>query len=147
MTVSLGSDVIPWYASIWWKDICSMGTNLNLNWFAQQVVRKVGNGANTTFWYDKWVGDMVLKDKFPRLFTISNRKEAMVKDLVMEADGTLSWNFSWRRHLFAWEVALQNELMVVLNEFRLTNENDVWGWEPEKRGIFTVYSTYRFLVN
>jgi hypothetical protein len=37
-SVSLGTEVILWYASTWWKNICSIGTNLNVNWFAQQVV-------------------------------------------------------------------------------------------------------------
>jgi hypothetical protein len=57
ITVYLEAVTTPWYAS-------SSGTNLNLNWFAQQVVRKIGNGEDTSFWSDKWVGEMPLKEKF-----------------------------------------------------------------------------------
>jgi hypothetical protein len=64
ITVYLDAVTSPWYASSWWKDICSTDTNLNLNWFAQQVVRKIGNGEDTSFWSDKWVGEMPLKEKF-----------------------------------------------------------------------------------
>jgi hypothetical protein len=47
------------------------------------VSRKVGNGNTTRFWLDKWVGEEPLKDKFPRLFSISNRIEAWVSDMKM----------------------------------------------------------------
>ncbi|GAU44390.1 hypothetical protein TSUD_100400 [Trifolium subterraneum] len=101
---------------------------------------------NTRFWHDKWIGDIVLKDKFPRLFVISNRKEASIKDLMVEAEGPLCWDFNWRRHLFVWEVTLQDELLGLIDVFRVKNE-DGWGWIPENEGNFTVNSTYPFLVN
>jgi hypothetical protein len=71
-------DCLPWYASLWWKDVCSIGTNLNNNWFAQNVVKKLGNDTHTSFWDDIWVSNLPLKDRFPRLFSISTQKEAMV---------------------------------------------------------------------
>ncbi|GAU46740.1 hypothetical protein TSUD_286000 [Trifolium subterraneum] len=32
--VVLGDECKPWFASLWWKDICSLGMNLSHNWFA-----------------------------------------------------------------------------------------------------------------
>jgi hypothetical protein len=32
--VDLGEDSKPWFASTWWKDICSIGTNIDFNWFS-----------------------------------------------------------------------------------------------------------------
>jgi hypothetical protein len=79
-------ECIPWYASLWWKDVCSIGTNLNNNWFAQNVVKKLGNGTNTSFWKDTWVGNLSLKDRFPRLFSISTQQEATVAELYVNND-------------------------------------------------------------
>jgi hypothetical protein len=62
------------FASLWWKDICSIGSNFSQNWFSQGVVKKLGNGENTSFWRDKWVGNSSLQTKFPRLYSISTQK-------------------------------------------------------------------------
>jgi hypothetical protein len=32
--VSLEEDCKPWFSSVWWKYICSIGVNLNTNWFS-----------------------------------------------------------------------------------------------------------------
>jgi hypothetical protein len=69
-------DCLPWYASLWWKDVFSIGSNLNNNSFSQNVVKKLGNDTHTSFWDDIWVGNLPLKDRFPRLFSISTQKEA-----------------------------------------------------------------------
>lgn len=41
------------------------------NWFAEDLVRKVGSGDRTHFWYDCWIGEVPLCVKFPR-FTTTN---------------------------------------------------------------------------
>jgi hypothetical protein len=87
--VNLGVDCILWFASNWWKDICSIGSNWNYNRFVL-VSRKVGNGNTTRFWMDKWVGEEPLKDKFPCLLSISNRKEAWVSDMKVLDMGVCS---------------------------------------------------------
>jgi hypothetical protein len=45
-----------------------------------------------SFWSDKWVGEMPLKEKYLRLFAISNRNEASVKDMREEEGDSLNWN-------------------------------------------------------
>jgi hypothetical protein len=35
----LGDDTKPWYASLWWRDICSIGSNLDHNWFLQCAIK------------------------------------------------------------------------------------------------------------
>jgi hypothetical protein len=39
--VELGEECKPWYASLWWKDVCSIGKNLNLNWFTLNAVKNL----------------------------------------------------------------------------------------------------------
>jgi hypothetical protein len=78
--VDWGEGNKPWFSSLWWKDINLIGSNLGTNWFARSVKRSMGNGASTSFWLDIWVGNSPLKDRFPRLYSISNKKDAMVAD-------------------------------------------------------------------
>jgi hypothetical protein len=138
----LGDEVKLWFASSWWKDICSIGVNLNLNWFSSNVVKKLGNGVHTRFWSDIWVGDVPLRDRFPRLFSISSQKEGSVADFRRVINGTFSWDFIWRRRFFVWEQDLLHELLAIINPVNLSVGDDRWGWVPEGGGPFSVKSTY-----
>jgi hypothetical protein len=131
----------PWFSSLWWKNLCSIGHNLDYNWFARSVNIKLGNGVNTSFWLDIWIGNSSLKDLFPRLYSISNKKEAIVADLWGMAEG-VKWNMVWRRRLFDWEQTHVEELMTVLQPIVLTAQEDKWSWILELDGDFSVKSTY-----
>jgi hypothetical protein len=45
--VDLGVESKPWYASLWWKDVYSIGVNYGINWFSNSISSKLGNGVNT----------------------------------------------------------------------------------------------------
>jgi hypothetical protein len=96
----LGDDFKPWFSSLWWRDICSIGYNLDLNWFSQAVNKKLGNGALTSFWRDKWIGEIPLCDRFPRLFSISTQKEASVEEVRNQTSVSGDWRLEWRRRFF-----------------------------------------------
>jgi hypothetical protein len=96
--VEILDDCKPWYASLWWRDICSIVVNLGVNWFLGSVYRKLGNGMLTSFWSDNWSGELPLKDCFPRLFSISIQKNASVAEVWNPGVG--NWNFLWRRRFF-----------------------------------------------
>jgi hypothetical protein len=97
--VVLGEESKHWFSSLWWRDICSIGSNLDFNWFANGVEKRMGNGRNTSFWEDSWVGDTPLRQSFPRLFSISLQKVESVADL-WNVNGEEGWNLRWRRRLF-----------------------------------------------
>jgi hypothetical protein len=97
--VDLDDDCKPWFSSTWWKDICSIGINVDNNWFSQQVIRKMGNGAQTSFWRDSWTGTVPLCEKFPRLYSISIQKEEPVANL-WSPNVNGNWNLAWRRRMF-----------------------------------------------
>ncbi|GJZ45079.1 RNA-directed DNA polymerase, eukaryota, reverse transcriptase zinc-binding domain protein [Tanacetum coccineum] len=42
--------------------------------------KKIGNGCNTLFWLDTWIGNEPLKDSFPRLFKLKSNPLALVCD-------------------------------------------------------------------
>jgi hypothetical protein len=139
--VELGEESKPWFASSWWRDICSMGINLDRNWFAQGVFKELGNGAHTRFWEDVWVGEEALRQRFPRLFSISNQHNGSVASM-RDPEAANGWNFRWRRRLFEWESTLFNELLLLINSASLTDAEDRWGWRPDEGKSFTVKSAY-----
>ena len=115
------------------------------NWFTNRVRHKVGNGRNTSFWKDRWRGDTPSCEVFPRLFTISNQKEAKVGDLWWIQDDIQGWNLSWRRQPFLWEEDLVVNLLAMLEGVVRGNEEDRWVWTPEEGGGFSVRSSYKVL--
>lgn len=60
-----------------WMDVLSVSlANPNLfNFFQSNVCISLGNGVRCSFWRDKWLGDVSLQVAFPRLFSLSLKKE------------------------------------------------------------------------
>nr|GEV42839.1 RNA-directed DNA polymerase, eukaryota [Tanacetum cinerariifolium] len=52
--------------------------NLGVNIF-NYIRLKVVNGESTLFWEEKWIDGLVLKDMFPRLYTLETNKKETVK--------------------------------------------------------------------
>lgn len=51
-------------------------------WFSGYVMRRVGDGAETSFWFDRWLGDVPFCERFRRLFDLSENKAMTVADLL-----------------------------------------------------------------
>ncbi|GKV33735.1 hypothetical protein SLEP1_g42199 [Rubroshorea leprosula] len=112
----------------------------------ENVVRVVGKGNDTLFWYDKWVGEFSLKDRFNRLFSLSTDKEIVVSKKGEWSDGEWIWRWSWRRNLFAWECDLLQELMDLLQRRQPRQGGaDYWMWNMDSKGKYTMKSAYRML--
>jgi hypothetical protein len=137
----------PRYTSLWWRNLMNLEDEqgVGANWFSSRVRRKIGNGINTSFWKDMWLGEAPLYLMFPRLFSLSTQKEAKVGDMVGVHGGVAVWNMIWRRHPFLWEVNLIDNLMALLEGVILGTEEDRWEWLPEESGLFTVKSSYTVL--
>ena len=54
-----------------------------------------------------WRGELSFREKYPRLFSLPNQKEAKVGDVGIFNTSVSNWTFDWRRPLFVWE----NELL------------------------------------
>ena len=107
----------PRHSSLWWKDVLKVGDFGVLGWFNAKVLRSVGNGMNTSFWNDKWIGERCFRLKCPRLFLVSNQREAKVGEVGLVSAMGREWMFTWRRHLFVWEEELLVSLMEDLEGF------------------------------
>jgi hypothetical protein len=137
----------------WWKDICDLEVCVDgKNWVAESISRIIGNGARTSFWKDKWCGDVALNIKFPRLFSLAILKEANtilkeanIRDLVLFDGDRKDWNFAWRRRLFQWEEEEVLKHVEEIDGFRFSNLEDRWShgggvWIP--KGGFSVKSAF-----
>lgn len=82
---------------------------------------------------------------FPRLFSISNQKEAKVREVGVGQGGGRYWNLSWRRQPFSWKANLFENLMDLLEDVVFTTEEDKWVWSVVDDGIFSVKSAYNIL--
>jgi hypothetical protein len=103
----------------------------------------LGNGRKTKFWHDIWIGDLSLKDRFPRLFSISNQKDDLVADVWRPVSGEDSWRLLWRRRFFDWEEQLLEDLKGVISQVLLAEAEDCWCWRPDRVLGFSVNSAYQ----
>ena len=132
-------------ASNWWKDLMMLVVDGGESWFVTEVVRKLGDEMNTSFWNDKWHSDGVLRNLYPRLFALSTQKNFMVGELGIRTGEGRGWEFTWRRPLFEWEGDSLQNLLSVLEGVRLGGGSDVWVWRLGEEGVFTVNSCYKLL--
>ncbi|KAE8677976.1 Puromycin-sensitive aminopeptidase [Hibiscus syriacus] len=64
---------------------------------------KTGNGVVVEFWNDVWLGEVLLKVLFPRLFVLSNNKEGKAMEFGENNDSGWVWDIQLRRNLAEWE--------------------------------------------
>lgn len=86
------------------------------DWFNQALVKRVGDRRDTFFWKDKWAGDDLLLQTFPRLFSLAVNKEAKIGETGEWVDERWCWKWDWRREFFGWEEELFLLLQVVLED-------------------------------
>ncbi|XP_025692692.1 uncharacterized protein [Arachis hypogaea] len=93
---------------------------------------EVGSGRKTRFWEDNWVQGGPLKERFPRLFSISEQQGAVIGDCRFWDGMEWIWNFKWRRDLFQWELKLVHQLHERLGPVKLSSQSEdnvVWKFD------------------
>ncbi|GKF47579.1 hypothetical protein Tco_0137381, partial [Tanacetum coccineum] len=78
-----------------WSDILQAVNSLKDKGidFLQFIRKKIGNGVNTSFWADSWIGSIPFKENFPRLYALEESKSISVADKL----GLSSLYLSFRR--------------------------------------------------
>ena len=102
----------------------------------------IGDGMNTRFWEDTWLGDSPLAQQYPLLYNIANHKQVLVAQAL-----TQPLNINFRRTLTTnkWEQWLH--LVSRLMDVNLSTEPDKFLWSLTTSGAFTVKSMYLDFLN
>jgi hypothetical protein len=117
-------------------------------WFDDNIRRVVGDGRNTLFLYDNWIGDILLRYKFPRLFDLTVDKECKVEEMRRLGWGGDGRAWVCRRRLFAWEEESVRECAFLLRNIVLQDTvHDSWKWLLDPARGYSVKSLYNYITN
>lgn len=105
----------------------------------------LGDGRRSLFWWDKWAGNVCLKEVFPRLFTLSIDTMGVVDAYYQRRVGPVDWNLGFRRVLLAWE----EEVSRLYDFLRIapdscSSQSDTLSWIAGPSSSFTVSSAYNW---
>jgi len=92
----------------------------------------------------------VLKEKFPRLFTITQYLDSQVGDLVhrehITREGCSTWKLGWRRERFVWKKKEEETMLAMISKARWRVEGqDRLVWVGDGQQEYTVKSGYSVL--
>ncbi|KAJ9564542.1 hypothetical protein OSB04_000508 [Centaurea solstitialis] len=103
-----------------WKSVINMGVVLDSGGcnFSGSFEKVVGDGSCTRFWEDRWVGGVILKEKFSRLFQLENCKGALVAERGRFIGKEWFWSWNWRRDPRGRVLSEFDELCRILESFK-----------------------------
>ena len=129
-------------SSLWWRDVHDLCRE---EWFSDHVSRLVGNGKQTLFWTDAWLGEASLSFRFKRLYDLTVFKGESVFELSQLGWGEEGGAWRWRQRLLAWEEKSVGELILLLQNVTLqVNKVDrwLWTWKLLKFFLFVVFTNF-----
>nr|GEV92352.1 RNA-directed DNA polymerase, eukaryota [Tanacetum cinerariifolium] len=109
--------------------------------FWSHCKKRIGNGINTHFWSDCWIGDLPLDAKFPHLYALELDKDASVA-VKLSAPVDISFR---RRARGGLEQHLMAEMQSMLDLISLSNSSDIWFCDLASDGIFRVKGVRNFI--
>nr|KYP31251.1 hypothetical protein KK1_048595 [Cajanus cajan] len=73
------------------------------------------------FWEDKWLGNISLADKFPRLYVNSLQNHWTIKNMGTWSGALSIWGLKWRRRRIRRDDTQLQELESLLQEVSFNN--------------------------
>lgn len=99
------------------------------------ILRKVGNGKNTSVWTDRWIDDPVEGLRAPWVNNISFDVNLMVNDLIDFS--SRNWNFQTLSEIF-----VLGDIRLLTDNMPAVDRDDFWVWRFNQSGNFSVKSAY-----
>ncbi|GJW27979.1 RNA-directed DNA polymerase, eukaryota, reverse transcriptase zinc-binding domain protein [Tanacetum coccineum] len=88
-------------------------------------IRKIGNGAHTSFWNDTWCGNSLLKTIYPRIYMIDSDRESTVSNRL----NVRNWSSILRRlPRGGVETSQFRALLSSIKDVALSDQIDSWVW-------------------
>ncbi|KAJ0533359.1 putative RNA-directed DNA polymerase [Helianthus annuus] len=93
------------------------------------------------FWKERWLFEIPLCEKFPRLFQLERKKNVLVKDrMTIGSSGPVS-TFSWYCSPSSAEELIElGSLSDALSSYQFGHNSDTWTWTLDTSGSYTVGS-------
>ncbi|XP_071699108.1 uncharacterized protein [Rutidosis leptorrhynchoides] len=114
--------------------------------FASSFLKAIGDGADTLFWEDPWIGGTPLKHRFSRLFHLDEDSSAKVIDRVTWIDRCIVYNFRWHRDVSGRTRNDLESLVELLNVYvKQDKTTNSWIWNLAGNGIFTTKKMAKFV--
>lgn len=100
-----------------WSDIISIAIHKQplCKFFLDNFLIKVSDGKRVKFWFDKWCGNICLKDEFPSLYRLSTNKEDTLPLFYDKRSSSGNWSLSFRRTPYEWELVQITRLYSALS--------------------------------
>ncbi|GJU99239.1 RNA-directed DNA polymerase, eukaryota, partial [Tanacetum coccineum] len=146
-----------WYADPYlgnvWGNVSGLKSHVSYVWFEmlaldlEEEIRmhyanETGNGDKIAFWEDSWIGHIVLKDLYHRIYALETCKFVKVGTKLTQS----SLDFSFRRKPRGGIEQEQYEaLLVQVRDVNLVPMSDRWKWSLENSGGFSVASVRKML--
>ncbi|XP_022015087.1 uncharacterized protein LOC110914609 [Helianthus annuus] len=131
-----------------WKNIVSFGNKVRINGKGLSTMLRgvVGDGLEIRFWYDPWLNDHVLKDRFPNIFRLEKEKTCCVADRCRGSgeDTIVSWSWNKLPETVA-EVQERSECEVMLQNVFMQNRPDQWQWAASADHSYSVGEVKKWL--
>ncbi|XP_071700132.1 uncharacterized protein [Rutidosis leptorrhynchoides] len=127
------------YSSAWYNIIktCCFIDSIGVP-FVSSFFKEVGNGATTSFWNDKWLGDFSLRDRFKRLVRFESNLDVSVCDRTSCMGSNRVGCWGWSRVPFGCALGELDELNHLLSSHVSKGDGpDAWRWGGSTSGRFT----------
>ncbi|KAL8552344.1 hypothetical protein ACS0TY_001153 [Phlomoides rotata] len=120
-----------------------LNCRINGDDFRNDFRKSVGNGKDTLFWHDEWLEGESLKNKFPRLYRLSNQKNEHIGDMGSWINDTWIWNWEWVRSLSHRNTVFFNKMNDMVNRYTFEQDReDTWKWTTRKKNGYTTSLSY-----
>ncbi|GKE21387.1 RNA-directed DNA polymerase, eukaryota [Tanacetum coccineum] len=106
------------------------------------LLKKVGNGEDTSFWDDSWLTDSSLKLMYPRLFLLELDKQVTVASKLRDTSLVSSFRRVPRGGIEEEQLRLLDNS---LSHIILPQISDRWTWNLESSGEFSAKSARVFI--